>query len=570
MILKRFFSYYKPYKGLFYLDFSAAVFVGLLELGFPLAVNYIIDELLPSENFTVILWAAFGLLLIYLMNTGLHFVVTYWGHMLGINIETDMRRKLFKHLQSLSFGYFDNAKTGHSISRLTKDLEEIGEVAHHGPEDVFVAIMTLIGSLWIMVSIDVQLGLIIFTVVPVIVVFAIHFNKKMTITFRRMFQDVANINARVEDSIGGIRVVKAFSNEAYEENKFQANNSDYRATKLSSYKIMAQNVTVNYFLMRLITLSTLMFGSYFVIGDALSHGEFVAFILLTNILIGPIQKINAVIESYPKGFAGFKRYTEVLDTEPEIKDAEDAQDLEINGDIRYDDVHFGYEGHQDVLSGINLTINQGETVAFVGPSGAGKTTLCNLLPRFYEVTHGTITVDGIDIRKVTQQKLREQIGVVQQDVFLFSGTIRENIAYGKLDASDDEIMAAAKQARLDTFIADQPYGLMTIIGERGVKLSGGQKQRLSIARMFLKNPPILILDEATSALDTETEIMIQKALEELAEGRTTLVIAHRLATIKHADKIVVVTTEGIEEVGPHAELIEKQGAYYRLHQAQFN
>lgn len=570
MILKRFFSYYKPYKGLFYLDFSAAVFVGLLELGFPLAVNYIIDELLPSENFTVILWAAFGLLLIYLMNTGLHFVVTYWGHMLGINIETDMRRKLFKHLQSLSFGYFDNAKTGHSISRLTKDLEEIGEVAHHGPEDVFVAIMTLIGSLWIMVSIDVQLGLIIFTVVPVIVVFAIHFNKKMTITFRRMFQDVANINARVEDSIGGIRVVKAFSNEAYEENKFQANNSDYRATKLSSYKIMAQNVTVNYFLMRLITLSTLMFGSYFVIGDALSHGEFVAFILLTNILIGPIQKINAVIESYPKGFAGFKRYTEVLDTEPEIKDAEDAQDLEINGDIRYDDVHFGYEGHQDVLSGINLTINQGETVAFVGPSGAGKTTLCNLLPRFYEVTHGTITVDGIDIRKVTQQKLREQIGVVQQDVFLFSGTIRENIAYGKLDASDDEIMAAAKQARLDTFISDQPYGLMTIIGERGVKLSGGQKQRLSIARMFLKNPPILILDEATSALDTETEIMIQKALEELAEGRTTLVIAHRLATIKHADKIVVVTTEGIEEVGPHAELIEKQGAYYRLHQAQFN
>lgn len=570
MILKRFFSYYKPYKGLFYLDFSAAVFVGLLELGFPLAVNYIIDELLPSENFTVILWAAFGLLLIYLMNTGLHFVVTYWGHMLGINIETDMRRKLFKHLQSLSFGYFDNAKTGHSISRLTKDLEEIGEVAHHGPEDVFVAIMTLIGSLWIMVSIDLQLGLIIFTVVPVIVVFAIHFNKKMTITFRRMFQDVANINARVEDSIGGIRVVKAFSNEAYEENKFQANNSDYRATKLSSYKIMAQNVTVNYFLMRLITLSTLMFGSYFVIGDALSHGEFVAFILLTNILIGPIQKINAVIESYPKGFAGFKRYTEVLDTEPEIKDAEDAQDLEINGDIRYDDVHFGYEGHQDVLSGINLTINQGETVAFVGPSGAGKTTLCNLLPRFYEVTHGTITVDGIDIRKVTQQKLREQIGVVQQDVFLFSGTIRENIAYGKLDASDDEIMAAAKQARLDTFIADQPYGLMTIIGERGVKLSGGQKQRLSIARMFLKNPPILILDEATSALDTETEIMIQKALEELAEGRTTLVIAHRLATIKHADKIVVVTTEGIEEIGPHAELIEKQGAYYRLHQAQFN
>lgn len=450
-----------------------------------------------------------------------------------------------------------------------KDLEEIGEVAHHGPEDVFVAIMTLIGSLWIMLTIDVKLGLLIFTVVPLIVIFAIHFNKKMTKTFRRMFQDVANINARVEDSIGGIRVVKAFANESYESDKFQENNMDYRTTKLSSYKIMAQNVTVNYLLMRLITLSTLMFGSYFVIDSSLTHGEFVAFILLTNILIGPIQKINAVIESYPKGFAGFKRYIEVLDTEPAIKDQEDALESYVSGDIVYQNVSFGYIKDQEILKNVNLTIRKGETVAFVGATGAGKTTLCNLLPRFYDVTSGEITIGGIDIRHVKQRYLRESIGVVQQDVFLFSGTIRENIAYGKLDAINKEILAAAEKARLAQFIHAQPHGLDTIIGERGVKLSGGQKQRLSIARMFLKNPSILILDEATSALDTETESKIQAALNELSEGRTTLVIAHRLATIKDADKIVVVTEEGIKETGSHDELLAKEGAYSELYNAQF-
>ncbi|SEO66212.1 ATP-binding cassette, subfamily B [Amphibacillus marinus] len=568
-MLARFFSYYKPYKGLFFLDFSAAILVGLLELSFPLAVNYVIDQLLPAGNWRIIFFASMGLLLIYAVNTGLHFIVTYWGHMLGINIETDMRRKLFKHMQKLSFGYYDNSKTGHSISRLTKDLEEIGEVAHHGPEDVFVAVMTLIGSLVIMMTIDWQLALIIFTVVPLIVVFAIHFNKKMVQTFRRMFHDVADINARVEDSIGGIRVVKAFANEDFEQQQFAKNNGQYRDTKLSSYKIMAQNVTANYMLMRLITLSALMFGSYFVIGAELSHGQFIAFILLTNILIGPIQKINAVIESYPKGFAGFKRYTEVLDTIPDIQDATDAVELNVVGEINYDNVTFGYEGLESVLKGVDLTISPGETIAFVGPSGAGKTTMCSLLPRFYEVTGGAITIDGVDIRNIKQSSLRGQIGIVQQDVFLFSGTIKENIAYGKLNATDEEIMAAAQKARLDDFIAEQPDGLETVIGERGVKLSGGQKQRLSIARMFLKNPPILILDEATSALDTETEIAIQKSLEELSVGRTTLVIAHRLATIKHADRIVVVTKNGIEEQGAHDELIQAGGAYSRLHQAQF-
>ncbi|KPB04096.1 ABC transporter ATP-binding protein [Bacillus sp. CHD6a] len=568
-MVRRFFSYYKPYKWLFILDFSCAVLVGLLELSFPIAVNQVIDRLLPQQNWTIIVWACIGLLAIYAINTGLHYIVTYWGHMLGINIETDMRRKLFQHMQKLSFSYYDNNKTGHSISRLTKDLEEIGEVAHHGPEDVFVALMTLIGAFFIMLSINWKLAILSFLVIPLLMILAIHFNKKMTRTFRRMFSDVAEINARVEDSIGGIRVVQAFANEKHEQKQFAVNNENYRSTKLSSYKIMAQNVTANYMLMRLVTLFTLLFGTFFVIRGELSYGEFVAFILLSNILLGPIQKINAVIESYPKGIAGFKRYTEIMDTEPDIADAPGAVHAELDGEIHYRNVSFGYEGNERVLKNINLTVRAGETVAIVGPSGAGKTTLCSLLPRFYELEEGSILIDGFDTRELTLESLRSQIGIVQQDVFLFSGTIRENIAYGNLGATDEEIMEAARRSQLDEFISTQPKGLDTVIGERGVKLSGGQKQRLAISRIFLKNPPILILDEATSALDTETERAIQGSLTELSKDRTTLVIAHRLATIKNADRIMVVTKDGIAEQGRHEELIEAEGIYSRLHHAQF-
>ncbi|OZI12562.1 multidrug ABC transporter ATP-binding protein [Bacillaceae bacterium SAS-127] len=568
-MLTRFFSYYRPYKWLFILDFVSAIIVGILELAFPLAVNQVIDRLLPEGDWSIILFACVGLLLIYLLNTGLHYIVTYWGHMLGINIETDMRQKLFTHMQKLSFGYYDNNKTGHSISRLTKDLEEIGEVAHHGPEDVFVAVMTLIGSFVLMLSINWKLAVLSFIVIPLLIILAIYFNKKMTVTFRKMFQNVAEINSRVEDSIGGIRVVQAFANEEYEQGKFRENNESYRTTKLQSYKIMAQNIMTNYLLMRTVTLFILLFGTFFVIRGELTYGEFVAFILLSNVLSGPIQKINAVIESYPKGIAGFKRYTEVIDTEPDIQDHEHAVEMELNGAIQYKNVSFGYEGLEPVLNQISLSIQPGETVAFVGPSGAGKTTLCSLLPRFYEVQEGAISINGRDIRDIKLSSLRSQIGIVQQDVFLFSGTIRENIAYGDLQASDADILAAAEKAKLADFIDDQPQGLDTVIGERGVKLSGGQKQRLAIARMFLKNPPILILDEATSALDTETEVAIQKSLEELTEGRTTLIIAHRLATIKNADRILVVTKEGIAEQGNHHELIESKGIYSRLHQAQF-
>ncbi|ERN51760.1 ABC transporter ATP-binding protein [Alkalihalophilus marmarensis] len=568
-MLKRFFSYYKPYKWLFILDFSCAVLVGLLELAFPLAVNYVIDQLLPGGEWTIILWACLGLLVIYLINTGLHFIVTYWGHMLGINIETDMRSKLFEHMQKLSFGYYDDNKTGHSISRLTKDLEEIGEVAHHGPEDVFVALMTLAGAFVIMLTINWKLAILSFLVIPLLMCLAIHFNKKMIHTFRKMFSDVADINARVEDSIGGIRVVQAFANEKHEQEQFAKNNSSYRRTKLTSYKIMAQNITANYVLMRMVTLFTLVFGTWFVLNGSLTYGEFVAFILLSNVLLGPIQKINAVIESYPKGIAGFKRYTEILDTRPDIEDSKEAAPIKVKGDIAYKDVSFGYEGLENVLNKINFSIRSGETVAFVGPSGSGKTTLCSLLPRFYEIGKGSIEVDGRDIRSISLESLRSQIGIVQQDVFLFSGTIRENIVYGKLDATDEEVLSAARKAQLDEFIKTQPNGLDTVIGERGVKLSGGQKQRLAIARMFLKNPPILILDEATSALDTETERAIQESLADLSKGRTTLVIAHRLATIKNADRIMVVTKEGIAEQGRHQDLLNSNGIYSRLHYAQF-
>ncbi|MDT3494519.1 ABC transporter ATP-binding protein/permease [Bacillus toyonensis] len=570
-MLRKFFSYYKPYKGLFILDFSCAVIAGLLELGFPLIVNQFIDKLLPGQNWTLILWACFGLLAVYMLNAGLQYVVTYWGHMLGVNIETDMRQKLFDHIQKLSFRFFDNNKTGHLISRLTNDLMEIGEIAHHGPEDLFIAVMTLVGAFSFMMMINWKLALLTFFVIPFLLWLALYFNKKMTGTFRRLFSDVADFNACIENNVGGIRVVQAFGNEKFEKEQFAVNNARFRTTKLMAYKIMALNSSISYMLMRLVTLFVLICGTWFVLQGELTYGGFIGFVLLTNIFFRPIEKINAVIESYPKGIAGFKRYVELLETEPDIVDSKDAIEVKhVHGDIHYNNITFGYENKEPILNDISLKIHAGETVAFVGPSGAGKTTLCSLLPRFYEQASGSIQIDGIDTKEMTLSSLRKQIGIVQQDVFLFSGTIRENIAYGNLQASEAAIWQAVKRAQLEDLIYSQPDGLDTVIGERGVKLSGGQKQRLAIARMFLKNPPILILDEATSALDTETELAIQKSLAELAVGRTTLVIAHRLATIKNADRIVVVNKDGIAEQGSHEELIERGGGYSRLYEAQFS
>ncbi|WP_055108589.1 ABC transporter ATP-binding protein [Paenibacillus ihumii] len=567
---RRFFSYYRPYKGLFILDFSCAVIAGVLELGFPLAVSKFIDDLLPGGNWSMIVLASVGLLCVYALNTVLNYIVTYWGHMLGINIETDMRRKMFEHIQKLSFRFFDNHKTGHLVGRVTNDLNEIGELAHHGPEDVFIAVMTLAGSFSLMAYINLELALLTFIIIPIMAWLIIVFGGRMTSTYRRLFANVGNFNARIEENVGGIRVVQSFANEEHEKQLFAADNRNFRETKLMAYKTMARSISVSYMLMRLITIFVMVCGAWFYIQGKIELGEFMAFILLSNIFFRPIEKINAVIESYPKGIAGFKRYTEILDTEPDIADREDAVAVEtLRGDIRFENVTFGYEPGRNILDGINLSIRSGETVAFVGPSGAGKTTICSLLPRFYDVNGGRITVDGMDIRDMTLHSLRKNIGIVQQDVFLFSGTIRENIKYGDLEATEEQIWEAARRASLEEMIGRLPDGMDTVIGERGVKLSGGQKQRLAIARMFLKNPPILILDEATSALDTETEAAIQQSLSELSIGRTTLVIAHRLATIKNADRIIVIDESGIAEQGRHAELVASGGIYSRLHQAQY-
>ncbi|WP_185480334.1 ABC transporter ATP-binding protein [Listeria cossartiae] len=571
-MLKRFFSYYKPYRTLFIIDFGCAVLAAILELAFPVAVNHVIDTLLPGKDFGLIITAAFALLFFYILNTFMQYIVTYFGHMLGLNIETDMRRDLFSHLQKQPFGFYDNQKTGKLMSRMTTDLFEIGEVAHHGPEDIFISIMSLFGAFFLMLNINVKLAISTFILVPILTVLIVYFNKRMTKVTTGIFKDLGNFNAGVENAISGVRVVQAFANEPHEKGRFALLNQAYRKSKLMFYKVMGLSFSFNYFLMRLISLFALLFGAYFTINGEISYGEFVGFILLTNVFIRPIEKINNVIESYPKGFAGFKRFLEVMDTEPAIQDEKDAKPAgEFRGDIDYNQVSFEYSDGKNVLNHINLSIKAGETVAFVGPSGAGKTTICNLLPRFYEVSDGEITIDGENIKRFTLPSLRAQIGVVQQDVFLFSGTVRENIAYGKLDASDEEIAHVVKLAHLSKVVEEMPDGLDTIIGERGVKLSGGQKQRLAIARMFLKNPPILILDEATSALDTETEQVIQASLEELAEGRTTLIIAHRLATIKHADRIIVVNETGIAETGTHEELLAREnGAYKRLYDAQFN
>ncbi|MBS1167058.1 MAG: transporter ATP-binding protein [Proteobacteria bacterium] len=567
-MLKTFFSYYRPYRALFLLDFGCAVIAGLLELGFPLAVKVYIDRLLPSSNWTLIVVAAAALLAVYLLSAGLNAIVVYFGHMLGINIETELRRRSFDHLQKLSFRYFDNHKSGHLVARLTKDLEEIGEIAHHGPEDVFIAVMTFLGAFLLMLSVNVELALITAAIVPAVAFITARYGGRMTENWHQLYGRVAGFNVRIEENVGGMRVVQAFANEDYERRLFAVDNSAYRTTKLAAYRLMAATNALSFLSMRLVQLVVLIAGSRLVLMGELTAGGFVGFLLLVGVFFRPVEKINAVIETYPKGIAGFRRYLGFLATEPDIADRPGAISAPpFPGHVRFSGVGFSYDGDRSLLSGIDLDIAAGETVAFVGPSGVGKTTLCSLLPRFYEVTEGAISIDGMDIRDMTVASLRRQIGIVQQDVFLFGGTIRENIAYGKLDASEADIAAAAARAQLGDLLADLPDGLDTIVGERGVKLSGGQKQRIAIARMFLKDPPILILDEATSALDMATEREIQASLAELAQGRTSLVIAHRLSTIRNADRIVVVDAEGIAEQGSHDDLLKRGGGYARLYAA---
>ena len=569
-MLRDFFAYYKPYKKLFMIDFGCAVISAMLELTFPFVVNRVIDTILPTGHYQTVIWVCLLLLAFYLFNMVMKYIVVYLGHKLGITIETDMRRQLFQYFQRQSFEYFDNKQTGELMSRLTSDLFEIGELAHHGPEDLFITLMSLVGAFWLMLQVHVQLAIGTVILVPILGVALAIFNKKMGRINSQVYRQLGEFNAGLSNSLSGIRVVKAFANEAHEEARFEGLIQDYRENKLKFYQTMAASSAFNYVLMRIITLIALVSGAYFTLKGELTTGQLVGFVLLANTFVKPIESINIMIETYPKGFAGFKRFRQELSKPVTVQDLADAKPApHFQGQIEYRDVELAYDPGRPVISQLNLSIAPGESVALVGPSGAGKSSMVNLLPRFYDVTSGQVLIDGKDIREYTLASLRQQIGIVQQDVFLFDGTIRENVIYGRLDASEAEVEEAIRAAKLDQVIEQLPDGLDTAIGERGVRLSGGQKQRLSIARIFLKNPSILILDEATSALDTQTEQYIQQSFDQLTKGRTSLIIAHRLATIQHVDRIVVVTEAGVVESGSHQELLALDGHYAALYRAQF-
>ncbi|AGI39693.1 thiamine ABC transporter permease [Thermoclostridium stercorarium subsp. thermolacticum DSM 2910] len=567
--IKKFIAYYRPYKGMFFMDMFCALVLSAIDLFFPKLVQYLLDEVYgkrPPDMIKIILLAGLGLLALYIIRYFCQRYITAQGHIMGARMEADMRRDLFSHLQKLSFSFYDNANTGTLMSRMTNDLFDISELAHHGPEDLFISVIKIAGAVVIMLTMNVKLTIILLLLISFIIVFTANYNLKMRAVFADNRRKIALVNAQTQDTLEGIRVVKSFSNEKIEQQKFDRSNHEFLNSKESNYTIMGKFFSGNQFLQGVLYLTVLVIGGIFLSHGSISSSELVAYILFINVFLNPIDKLVNFTEQYQKGMAGFERFLEILNTKPEIEDSEDAEELtNVEGEIRFNNVSFSYNGKKEVLKNINLTIPKGKTVALVGPSGSGKTTFCNLIPRFYEVDEGSITIDGKDIRKVTLESLRRNIGMVQQDVYLFSGTVKENILYGKPDATDEEVIQAAKLANAHDFIMELENGYDTFVGERGVKLSGGQKQRISIARAFLKNPPILILDEATSALDNESERLVQQALDVLAKGRTTLIIAHRLSTVKNADRIVVLTSNGIEEEGTHDELINKGGVYASLY-----
>ena len=564
--LKKFIQYYAPYKKVFFLDLICAAVISLVDLAFPQILRTL-SKTLFTESSDAILWALLPitlvLLIMYMIQTGCKYYVSYQGHMMGAYMERDMRQQLFDHYERLSFSYYDQNNSGQMMSKLVSDLFDISELAHHGPENLFISLIKIIGSFVFLFLINWKLAIPLLVIVAIMLFFSYGQNKKMQATFMDNRRKIGNLNYSLQDTLAGIRVVQSFANEDIEREKFKKSNQGFLSSKNANYRCMGSFTGGNLFFQGMMYLMTLVFGGWLIAHGQMESADLAMYALYIGIFISPIQILVELTEMMQKGLSGFRRFLDVVETEPEIVDAEDAEPLEnIKGHVRYENVSFHYNDDDSlVLDNVSFDIPAGKSIALVGPSGSGKTTICSLLPRFYDVSEGRITIDGKDVRKLTLQSLREQIGLVQQDVYLFCGSIRENIAYGRPDASMEEIIEAAKKANIHEFIMELPDGYETFVGERGTRLSGGQKQRISIARVFLKNPPILILDEATSALDNESERFIQQSLEELAKDRTTITIAHRLSTIRNADEILVVAENGIVECGTHDELLEKGGIY---------
>ena len=570
-MLKHFVSYYKPHKKLFFLDIFCAFLIAVCNLFYPFITQNIINYYVPNKNLELILIWLGILLFIYILKACLTYIVEYFGHMVGVRIQGDMRKKLFAHLQKLPFSYYDENKTGTIMSRMINDLFEISELAHHGPEDVFLSVITIFGALILLIFVHPILSLIVALIIPVLIVYAILSRKGMLNAFKKMREETGEINSGIESSVAGIRVSKAYTAEIHQAKIFNDYNIKYQTARNEAYKKMANFHSVMNFFIDFLYFIALLSGGLFFYYGLIQPGDFTAFILYIVILINPIRTFISIFEQIQGGMSGFIRFEEVLKVKEE-NEPPNAVELKVtNGKIEFENISFSYSGEEDnmVVKNLSLTVNAGETLALVGPSGGGKTTLCHLMPAFYELSSGKIKIDGVDIATVTKESLRRNIGMVAQDVFLFAGTIKENIAYGNFNATQKEIEEAAEKANILEYIKSLPKGFQTDVGERGIKLSGGQKQRISIARAFLKNPKILILDEATSALDNITEMQIQESLESLSKGRTVVVVAHRLSTIKNADKIAVITKEGIVEYGTHKELMDINGVYADLYKKQF-
>lgn len=568
-MLKRFIAYYRPHKKIFILDMTASLLVSVIGILYPMVTRTMLNDLIPEKKYQLIVIFGLTLLLLYAVRMALNFFIQYQGHIMGVRMQAQMRSELFSHLQKLPFTFYDNNETGKIMTRMTSDLNDVSELAHHGPENIIISSVSVILSFGYLMYINVWLSLIIFVCVPLLIFVSLKTRKKMRDAFMASRKAVGVINASVESSISGIRVTKAFTNAEKEKEKFEEGNVQFQEARRDAYRAMGEFHSMTTFVTDIFNVVILIAGGLFVYNGQIEFGDYSAFVVAINLFLGPVNTLIRFMEQYQNGVTGFERFLEIIDTKPE-EQSPDAKDVgRLDGHIEIKNVTYGYESDKEVLDNVSLDIEKGKTFALVGPSGGGKTTICHLIPNFYKIEKGDIYIDGINVKDMTFESLRKNIGIVQQDIYLFNSSMRDNILYGRLDATEEEMIEAAKRANIHDYIMSLEHGYDTVIGERGVKLSGGQKQRLCIARVFLKNPPILILDEATSALDNTTEILIQQALDELCKGRTTIVVAHRLSTIKNADEIAVIANGKIVEQGDHNTLINQNGIYSELYNLQF-